>query len=467
MGFLLAAVTSIALARPVWPLQSSASAKYLTDQLGRPFLVTADAAWCLINGLTDQEIDTYLNTRQAQGFNAVQLMLMAQHSGCAVGGGSVDRYGQSPFLTGDDDWSVPNEAYWSRVDRILDKLEARGMLALATPAYLGFSCYYGTQGWCAAMADQPVERMSSFGAFLGRRYRSQGNIIWIAGGDADPLQYTGIDERVDALMSALKTAEAGRHLMTGHAGRGVTGFESFGAHSWLTLNSAYDGESCPDDTMASQIVTERQRSPHLPILSIEQMFDAEGADERCLADQFFWAVLEGGVGHTYGNGYVWSFSPGWDSDSGIHSPRARVQTNAAKLIRSRRYWLFEPDTAHQVVIAGYGSGASTVATSRASTGESVMSYVPEGGTMVTVDMSRLTGARATAYWYDPATGVATSVGTFVTQGPMSFVSPGDARVLVLDDAAQAFPAPGSRDIQQRRRPSLREPRPLRGFFSRD
>ena len=467
MGFLLAAVTSIALARPAWPLQSSANARYLTDQAGRPFLVTADAAWCLINGLTDEEIDTYLNTRKAQGFNAVQLMIMSQHSGCAVGGGSVDRYGESPFLSGDDDWSVPNEAYWSRVDRILDKLDARGMLALATPAYLGFSCYYGTQGWCASMADQPVERMSAYGAFLGRRYRLKGNIIWIAGGDADPLQYTGIDERVDALMSALRAAEGGRHLITGHAGRGVTGFQSFGAHSWLTLNSAYDGESCPDDTMASQIVTERTWSPNLPILSIEQMFDAEGADARCLADQFFWAVLEGGVGHTYGNGYVWSFSPGWDSDSGINSLGSRVQTNAAKLMRSRRYWLLEPDYTHQVVTAGYGSGSATVATARVSTGETVIAYVPDGGTVVTVDLRRLTGARATAYWYDPETGVATSIGTFVTQGPLDFVSPGDAQVLVLDDAARQFPVPGLRDFQLRPRPSLREPRTLRDGFSRD
>jgi len=97
----------------------------------------------------------------------------------------------------------------------------------------------------------------------------------------------------------------------------------------------------------------------------------------------------------------------------------------------------------------------------------VIAYVPDGGTVVTVDLRRLTGARATAYWYDPEAGVATLIGTFVTQGPMNFVSPGDAQVLVLDDAARQFPVPGLRDFQLRPRPSLREPRTMRDGFSRD
>jgi hypothetical protein len=374
---------------------------------------------------------------------------------------SADRNGESPFVTGDDDWSMPNEAYWARVDVILDKLEARGLLALVTPAYLGYLCYYLDQGWCDVMSSQPVERMSDFGTFLGRRYRSQGNIIWIAGGDANPLGYEGMDERVDALMSAITAAEAGRHLITGHGDRGVSAYEQFGAHSWLSINSAYDGESCPDDTMVAQIEAEHARSPVLPLLSIEQRFDAEGADAVCLADQFLWAALGGAVGHVYGNRYTWTFSAGWDGDAGISSPGARVHTNSAKLIRSRRYWQFVPDDSHEVVIAGYGSGVATVATSRVSTGETVMAYVPVEGTRITVDMSRLSGFRATAYWYDPETGEATYSGNYPTQGALEFVSPGDARVLVLDDASRGFPTPGTRDAPFRgKRPRPPVPRRL-------
>lgn len=459
MGLLLAAVASIALAGPAWPLRASGSDRFLQDQAGHPFLVTSDTAWCLINGLTDPQIDAYLNKRQAQGFNAVQFMLMPKHSSCAVGAGSVDPYGHSPFLDGDDDWSRPDEAFWSRVDRILDKLEARGMLALVTPAYLGLGCYYGDQGWCSDMQAQTVDRMTAFGTYLGHRYRAQGNMIWIAGGDADPRLYTGIDDKVNALMSAISEADTGRKLITGHAARNITGFEAFGAHPWLTLDSAYAGTLCPDDTQTEQIEAEIERIPSLPLFSIEQRFDEEGADGVCLADQFLWAVLLGGVGHSYGNGYIWPFVAGWDTDLGIDSDGALIHTNAARVVRSRRFWLFVPDEAHQSVVDGYGSGSTTVATARASNGETIMAYVPYGGTQITVDLGKVSGVRALAYWYDTFTGVATSIGTYPTAGLVDFVSPSDANVLVLDDASRGLPAPGSHDAVFRgARPERRTPR---------
>jgi hypothetical protein len=416
--------------------------------------------------LTDAEIDTYLTTRKAQGFNAIQFMLMAKHSGCAVGGASVDRYGQSPFVHGDADWSVPDEAYWARVDAILNKVKAQDMLAIVTPAYLGYGCYYGTQGWCGVMETQSAQRMRDFGTFLGNRYKAQGNIVWIAGGDANPMDYTGMDDKVDALMSAISAADTSRQIVTGHAGRHVSGFQGFGTHPWLTMNSAYDGESCPDASMSTQIEAEYARIPTKPLHSIEQRYDQEGATAPCLASQFLWSALGGGVGQSYGNGLVWDFAAGWnDPGTGINSPLAVVHTNAAKLVRSRRFWLFAPDYAHAVVIAGYGSGAVTVATSRASTGETVMAYVPVAGTVVTVDMTKLSGASATAFWYDPVTGAATPIGTFGTLGTQNFTSPGEALALILDDASLGFKPPGSSDAvfgpRQGTHPSRRRPFPHR------
>jgi hypothetical protein len=433
-------------AAPAWPLRVNAAGRYLEGQDGKPFLIAADTAWCMVNGLTDPEIDTYLAARKAQGFDAIQFMLMAKHSGCGVGGSSVDRYGNSPFTLGDADWSIPNETYWARVDAILNKVKAQDMLAIVTPAYLGFSCYYGTQGWCGVMDSQTSQRMSGFGAFLGNRYKAQGNIIWIAGGDANPIDYPGMDAKVDALMSAIATADTGHQLITGHAGRHVSAFQGFGTHAWLTMNSAYDGDNCPDDTMATQIATEYARTPVQPLHSIEQLYDGEGAGPECLADQYLWIALGGGVGQSYGNGLVWKFASGWNNaGTGINSPQALVHTNAAKLVRSRKYWLFAPDYAHQVVTAGYGSGASTVATSRASTGETVMAFLPNAGTPVTVDMTKVSGTQATAYWYDPLTGGATLIGNYATTGTRGFTSPGDARALVLDDASKQYPPPASAD----------------------
>jgi hypothetical protein len=446
LALIVGSISVAASAAPAWPLRINAGGRYLEDQTGTPFLIAADTAWCLVNGLTDSEVDTYLAARKAQGFNAIQFMLISKHSGCAVGGSSVDRYGHSPFTTGDDDWSQTDEAYWTRVDGILNKIKALDMLALVTPAYLGFNCYYGTQGWCGVMDAQSTPRMHDFGTFLGTRYRTQGNIVWIAGGDANPMDFPGMDAKEDALMSALTAADTGRQLVTGHAGRHVSAFQGFGTHPWLNVNSAYDGESCPDDSIAAQIVTEHARVPIQPLHSIEQRYDGEGADAPCLADQFFWIALGGGVGQSYGNGLVWDFAPGWnDPETGIHSPFARVHTNSAKLVRSRRYWLFAPDDTHTVVTAGFGSGVSFVATSRASNGETVMAYVPISGTAITVDMTKISGAHAKVYWYDPIADMATLIGIFATRDTQRFTSPGAARVLVLDDVSLNLPAPGTKD----------------------
>ena len=229
----LGPLLGVAQDSPIWPLKINAAGRYLEGQDGTPFLIAADTAWCMVNGLTDAEIDTYLAARKAQGFNAIQFMLMAKHSGCAVGGTSVDRYGNSPFTSGDDNWSFPNQSYWARVDAILNKVKAQNMLAIVTPAYLGSGCYFGTQGWCGVMNSQSAQRMSDFGTFLGNRYRAQGNIVWIAGGDANPMDYPGMDGKVDALMSAISAADTSRQIVTAHAGRHVSGFQGF--HGCLQL----------------------------------------------------------------------------------------------------------------------------------------------------------------------------------------------------------------------------------------
>ena len=58
-----------------------------------------------------------------------------------------------------------------------------------------------------------------------------------------------------------------------------------------------------------------------------------------------------------------------------------------------------------------------------------MAYIPVAGTVVTVDMTKITGAHATAFWYDAAASVATRIGTFATQGARNFTSPGAALAL--------------------------------------
>jgi hypothetical protein len=61
----------------------------------------------------------------------------------------------------------------------------------------------------------------------------------------------------------------------------------------------------------------------------------------------------------------------------------------------------------------------------------------------TVDMTRISGPTANAWWFDPRSGVATAIGNYSTTGTRPF-TPADTNdwVLVMDDASQGYGPPG-------------------------
>jgi hypothetical protein len=62
-------------------------------------------------------------------------------------------------------------------------------------------------------------------------------------------------------------------------------------------------------------------------------------------------------------------------------------------------------------------------------------------------MGRVSGSRVKAYWFNPRTGTSEDAGAFDNTGTHEFTCPsegfGSDWVLVLDDEAKKFPAPGA------------------------
>jgi hypothetical protein len=56
-----------------WPLRINASGKYLIDKSGAPFPIIGDTAWSLAGQLGPTDVITYLNDRQAKGFNTIEV----------------------------------------------------------------------------------------------------------------------------------------------------------------------------------------------------------------------------------------------------------------------------------------------------------------------------------------------------------------------------------------------------------
>src|SRR5262249_49448024 len=91
-----------------------------------------------------------------------------------------------------------------------------------------------------------------------------------------------------------------------------------------------------------------------------------------------------------------------------------------------------------------GAGTYHVRATRDADGHYALIYLP-AGKPVEIDLTRLAGERLACFWYDPRTGAARDIGMREKQERASFAPPGGGPhwVLVLDDAASGFPAPGS------------------------
>jgi hypothetical protein len=93
-----------------------------------------------------------------------------------------------------------------------------------------------------------------------------------------------------------------------------------------------------------------------------------------------------------------------------------------------------------------GAGRYRFVATRDEAGTYAMVYAPIGREF-SVRMDAIKGGPVKAWWFDPRTGKAKAIGPFPNAGERQFTPPDAGEeldwVLVLDDAAKGYPAPGS------------------------
>jgi hypothetical protein len=144
-----------------------------------------------------------------------------------------------------------------------------------------------------------------------------------------------------------------------------------------------------------------------------------------------------------GNRPIWLFDPGWEA--ALDALGSVGMMHWGKLFSSRRWFDLIPDQKHEVVTRGLGEflGLDYLAAARTSDGSTVIAYMPTART-ITVDLSKVSGSRAKAWWFDPRTGKASLLREFSTMGMRDFTPPGEGDwVLVLDDRGKNLPVPGT------------------------
>jgi hypothetical protein len=409
-----------------YPVKVSPDHRHLVDQSGAPFLVLGDAPWSLIVGLTREEAELYLETRRRQGFNSIIVNLIEHKFR-----GPVNRYGQGPFTT-PGDFSTPNEKYFEHADWVIKKAAEKGFQVFLAPIYLG---YVGTdEGWVEEALKNGPEKSRTWGRYVGKRYRDFDNLVWMIGGDRNP-DTARVD--VDAIVAGIQEFDS-RHLITAHCHPENSAIDQYKNEGWLRLNTTYTY-----NIVHGMLLHDYNRTPPMPFILTESTYEGEhNASAVQVRRQAYWAILCGAAGQMMGNRPIWLFDPGWEA--ALQSTGAEDMSRLKALFTSRPWYQLVPDQKHEVVVDGLGEfrGLDYLAAARTEDGATVIAYLPTERAF-TVDMSKIAGKNARAWWFNPRTGKSDAAGEFPTTGKKQFTPPGDGDwVLVMDDASRNAPAPG-------------------------
>lgn len=444
----------------------------------QPVFITGDTAYALAVQLSsNSDIEAYFSNRQAKGINLIWAALVdaGYHADAKT---ENDAAGNNPWSGGADfTGMVSATAYWDHVDYVLRRAAAHGITILAGTGFTA-TFHNCNSSYYASMASTSDATLTAYGQFLGDRYKSYPNIIWLMGGDANlSLCGSGLANKQNAIAMGILSRDP-QHLMTIEATSNNWG-EASATHwlpytrgvrnpnGWITLGTIYPKGSPAKafaleiDQIVSQNATERSADPFAPYFSMEDPYETEPNElpynSQQLRQEGYTEVLAGAyLGRLFGSGAIWPFNStcceaaGYKWQTDLDATPSFDQQRLGQLFRSREHWKLEPDINHTAVRDGYGSGATLTATSRTRDGQTIIAYIPNGNaTTLAVDLSRITSAgnQAVCWWLNPSSGAASRVGTYANSGTRNFTPPdSNDWVLVIDDASANLPAPGSHDL---------------------
>lgn len=459
----------LAVAAPLPKLMISDNQRFLVTADGQPFFWLGDTAWELFHRLNREDAVHYLDHRTRHGFSVIQAVALAELDGL----NDPNPYGHKPLLNNDptkpDVKDGANNDYWDHVDFIVAEANKRGI-------YLGLLPTWGdkwNKKWGVGPEVFTPQNAEIYGEWLGRRYQKVG-LVWILGGDR-PVENDTHKEITRALARGLRKGDGGAHLMTWHPTGGLGSAQYFHGDGWLGFNMRQNGHVAEFTGRYDQTRADYDRMPSKPVLDGEPIyedhpisFDAKKFGHSVAADvrrPLYWNLFTGAFGHTYGHHSVWQmWSPGKNPINNpllpwreaIEQPGATQMQHGKNLMLSRPFLTRVPDDSiivtDRVPTSVPGAGRYRFVATRDASGSYAMVYAPVGRAFK-VRMDKITGAKVKAWWFNPRTGNAEAIGEFPNSGERVFTPPQPGEqldwVLVLDDAAKEFAAPGGVNHQTR------------------
>lgn len=427
----------------------------VTQGTNQPFFWLADTGWELFHRLKREEAETYLTRRAEQGFTVIQAVALAEFDGLHV----PNAYGQTPLQN--DDPTKPNEAYWQYVDELIDLAARHGLYIGLLPTW-GDKVYKDAWGKGPEIFNPTTAR--AYGRWIGTRYKTRTNLVWILGGDRNPRPGSQDVDTWRAMAAGIEEGVGGadKALMTYHPQPVAHGSSSNWFHNdtWLDFNMMQNGH-CRDQRNYDKIAEVYALTPVKPVLDGEPIYEdhpvcfnpkelghSNAYDVRKYA---YFDVFAGAFGHTYGCHAVWQF---WDKTrEPVNLPLkpwtesltlngAGQMQHLRRLVESRPFLERVPD---QLMLADARNAVAEHI--QATRGRDYLFVYSAMGLPISLSLNKISGEKLKGYWYNPRDGKATSIGTFDNRGVQTFTPPttgqGQDWVLVLDDATKNYPAPGS------------------------
>ncbi|WP_428659753.1 DUF4038 domain-containing protein [Runella sp.] len=398
----------------IFPIKISRDERYLTNRFGQAFLMNADAGWTLFHKLKLEEARYYLDNRRENHFNTVFLQLLPPEPNQA------NAYGEKPFMQ-KENFDTPNEKYFGYVDEVIKLAAHMQILVAIVPAWLG-CC--GTN-WFEVQHTNGVDKCRNFGSYLGRRFGKHSNVLWIMGGDRDPLR----EEAVQRAMAEGIKETAPNQLLTYHAASSHSSTDVFSAEKWLDLSMIYTYFRGKQGAWTSDMphvyeaaLKESQKSPRKAFILGESQYEDENAGNALIIRrQAYWSLLSGGSGQCYGSS-LWSFEDNWREKLSL--PGTAQMNLFYKIMNGLPWYLSRPDTTSEFLVEGrgtYGSDDYGVV-SVLPNYRMAMIYLPSSRT-IRVNVEKINGSNVRALWISPRTNNRFIGGYFKPQGIRELTPP--------------------------------------------
>jgi hypothetical protein len=377
---------------------------YFATEDGKPFFLMADTGWLMLYQLTLAEIGTYLDIRKAQGFNAVMCMLLSSRNAWTDNGIPANRNGDYPFLNRsvgngmNGDPRTPNEPFWSFVDQAVSLAQSKGMYLTLLPVWGHAVDPQSESGWANEsnrlfdLDEYGIQRARNYAVWLGNRYKSYPNIIWMLGGDRKAVR----DQDYRPIWNAMREGLPG--LVSFHAQGGAERSSTW--FSNLSFNTFQSGHGKDRKNWILEDWTFG-----IPTLDSEPCYENISNEEGTITaydvrKAAYRAVFNGAAGHTYGELNTFQFfRQGDDPWFGASQDwQTAINSSGAVQMGYLRRLIEQYPGGHGVV---NDQGVNIYTDDQTY----MLVYTPDGRDF-TVDFT------GTIYWFNPRTGIRQLSGNF-------------------------------------------------------